>query len=59
MTLLKLWLAKKAVVAFTIAVEKVIDVHYAEQAENLSNNYKELKSTLMKFTDDYLGHIES
>ena len=38
--------------AFTIAVEETIEKHYNKQEENVNDDHKELKSTLMKFRDD-------
>ena len=38
--------------AFTIAVEEMIEKHYNKQEENVNDDHKELKSTLMKFRDD-------
>ena len=33
--------------------------HYAKQAETLNDDHKELKSTLIKFRDDELDHLET
>ena len=52
-------ISEKSSVAFTVVVENILDKHSYEQAENLSNDYKEIKSTLMKFKDDDLGHLET
>ena len=52
-------MGEKAAMACTIAVEEVIGEHYARQAETLNDDYKELKSTLMKFRDDELDHLET
>ena len=52
-------MGKKAAMACTIAVEEVIGEHYAKQAESLNDDNKELKSTLMKFRDDELDHLET
>ena len=38
--------------AFTIAVEEMIEKHYNKQKENVNDDHKELKSTLMKLRDD-------
>ena len=51
-------MGKKAAMACTIAVEEVIGEHYAKQAETLNENHKELKSTLIKFRDDELDHLQ-
>ena len=52
-------LGEKAAMACTIAVEEVIGEHYAKQAEILDDKHKKLKSTLMKFRDDELDHLET
>ena len=52
-------MGEKAAMACTIAVEEVIGEHYAKQAESLNDDQKELKSTLMKFRDDELDHLET
>jgi len=52
-------MGEKAAMACTIAVEEVIGEHYAKQAETLNDDDKELKSTLMKFRDDELDHLET
>ena len=52
-------MGEKAAMACTIAVEEVIGEHYAKQAESLNDDRKELKSTLMKFRDDELDHLET
>ncbi len=51
-------MGEKAAMACTIAVEEVIGEHYAKQAETLNDDHKKLKSTLMKFRDDELDHLE-
>ena len=51
-------MGEKAAMACTIAVEEVIGEHYAKQADTLDKNHKELKSTLEKFRDDELDHLE-
>ena len=52
-------ISQKQAMTFTIAVEKVIEKHCPKRAENLCNDYRELKSTSMKFRDYYLGRLES
>jgi ubiquinone biosynthesis monooxygenase Coq7 len=52
-------MGEKAAMACTIAVEEVIGEHYAKQAEILDDKHKKLKSTLMKFRDDELDHLET
>jgi len=51
-------MGEKAAMACTIAVEEVIGEHYAKQADTLDKNHRELKSTLEKFRDDELDHLE-
>lgn len=51
-------MGEKAAMACTIAVEEVIGEHYAKQADTLDKNHSELKSTLEKFRDDELDHLE-
>jgi len=52
-------MGEKAAMACTIAVEEVIGEHYAKQAETLDKNDNKLKSTLEKFRDDELDHLET
>ena len=52
-------MGEKAAMACTIAVEEVIGEHYAKQAETLDNKDDKLKSTLEKFRDDELDHLET
>lgn len=52
-------LGEKAAMACTIAVEEVIGEHYAKQAEILDEDHNDLKTTLMKFRDDELDHLET
>lgn len=51
-------LGEKAAMACTVAVEEVIDQHYAEQIEVLENypEEAELLTTLRKFREDELQH---
>lgn len=49
-------LGEKAAMACTVAVEEVIDEHYAEQLEELGADEKELKKTIEKFRVDELEH---
>ena len=46
----------KAAMACTVAVEDVIGEHYAEQAEQLGDDERELRKTIMNFRDDELHH---
>jgi ubiquinone biosynthesis monooxygenase Coq7 len=52
-------MGEKAAMACTIAVEEVIGEHYAKQAETLDKKNDKLKSTLEKFRDDELDHLET
>ena len=52
-------MGEKAAMACTIAVEEVIGEHYAKQADSLNDDHKMLKSTLIKFRDDELDHLET
>ena len=52
-------MGEKAAMACTIAVEEVIGEHYAKQAETLDKKHNKLKSTLEKFRDDELDHLET
>ena len=49
-------MGKKAAMACTVAVEKVIGEHYQEQLELLGDDHKDLKKTISKFRDDELEH---
>ena len=49
-------MGKKAAMACTVAVEKVIGDHYREQASLLAKDQKKLKSTIKKFEKDELEH---
>ena len=51
-------MGEKAAMACTIAVEEVIGEHYAKQADTLDKKHSELKTTLEKFRDDELDHLE-
>ena len=52
-------MGEKTAMACTIAVEEVIGEHYAKQAETLDKKNDKLKSTLEKFRDDELDHLET
>ena len=47
---------RKAAMACTVAVEKVIGEHYQEQLDLLEDDHKDLKKTISKFRDDELEH---
>ena len=49
-------LGEKAAMACTVAVEEVIDAHYAGQAERLGEDEAELKKTIEDFRADELEH---
>ena len=49
-------LGERAAMACTVAVEEVIDRHYAEQAERLGEDEAELRATIEKFRADELEH---
>ena len=49
-------MGKKAAMACTVAVEKVIGEHYRKQQSLLENDHKELKRTISKFEKDELEH---
>ena len=49
-------LGEKAAMACTVAVEEVIDEHYADQAERLGEDEPELKKTIEDFRADELEH---
>jgi len=40
-------------------LKKSLGEHYAKQANILDEKHKKLKSTLMKFRDDELEHLET
>lgn len=46
----------RAAMACTVAVEDVIGEHYAEQAEQLGDDEKNLRETIVNFRDDELHH---
>jgi ubiquinone biosynthesis monooxygenase Coq7 len=49
-------MGEKAAMACTVAVEDVIDEHYAKQIERLGENEPELKHTIEKFHADECAH---
>ncbi len=52
-------LGEKAAMACTVAVESVIDEHYAAQKERLSENEKDLAGVIEKFRMEELEHHDS
>lgn len=49
-------LGERAAMACTVAVEEVIDRHYAEQAERLGEDEAELRGTIETFRADEIEH---
>jgi ubiquinone biosynthesis monooxygenase Coq7 len=49
-------LGERAAMACTVAVEEVIDEHYAEQSRQLGEREPELKATIEEFRRDELAH---
>ena len=49
-------MGEKAAMACTVAVEDVIDEHYAKQIERLGDSDPELKTALVKFHQDECEH---
>jgi 3-demethoxyubiquinol 3-hydroxylase len=49
-------LGKEAAMACTVAVEDVIGEHYREQAEQLGDDERELRETIIAFRHDELHH---
>ncbi len=52
-------LGKKAAMACTVAVEEVIDEHYAHQGEQLGDDEADLRETVNAFREDELEHRET
>ena len=52
-------LGEKAAMACTVAVEEVIDAHYAEQIAQLGDDEAELRATCRKFREDELEHRDT
>ncbi len=52
-------LGPKAAMACTVAVEEVIDEHYAEQAAQLTEDEGELRETINRFRDEELEHKDT
>jgi ubiquinone biosynthesis monooxygenase Coq7 len=49
-------LGERAAMACTVAVEEVIDRHYADQAERLGDDEADLRGTIEKFRADEIEH---
>ena len=49
-------LGEKAAMACTVAVESVIEKHYAEQLQELGDDEKELKGVIKQFRDEEIEH---
>jgi len=52
-------LGEKAAMACTVAVEEVIDAHYAHQADLLGDDEAELKKTVEEFRADEVAHRDT
>lgn len=54
-------MGEKAAMAFTSAVEDVIEKHYAEQIDELEGNEEQapLRETLTQFREDEIGHHDT
>ena len=50
---------EKAAMACTVAVEEVIDEHYAEQSSALDDEEKDLRDTIDKFREEELEHRDT
>jgi len=49
-------LGEEAAMACTVAVEEVIDAHYADQIEDLGDSEKELRETFERFRQEEVEH---
>ena len=52
-------LGPKAAMACTVAVEEVIDEHYARQADQLGDDQSDLRETIQQFRSDELDHRDT
>ena len=52
-------MGEKAAMACTQAIEEVIDEHYAEQAEKLGDDEKDLRQTIEKFRAEEVEHRDT
>jgi 3-demethoxyubiquinol 3-hydroxylase len=52
-------LGREAAMACTVAVEEVIDDHYAKQIEDLDSDEAELRQVFEKFREDELAHRDT
>jgi ubiquinone biosynthesis monooxygenase Coq7 len=52
-------LGERAAMACTVAVEEVIDEHYADQADRLGDTDPELATAIAEFRDDELAHRDT
>ena len=52
-------MGERAAMACTVAVEEVIDEHYANQAEQLGGDEAELKATIEEFRQEELEHRDT
>lgn len=52
-------LGPRAAMACTVAVEEVIDEHYAGQIDTLGDEEADLRETIVRFRDDELAHRDA
>lgn len=52
-------LGREAAMACTVAVEEVIEDHYADQSERLTGTDDQLRATIDKFREDEIAHRET
>ena len=52
-------MGEKAAMACTVAVEEVIDEHYARQFDQLGDDEPELKKTVEEFRADEVAHRDT
>jgi ubiquinone biosynthesis monooxygenase Coq7 len=52
-------LGERAAMACTVAVEEVIEEHYAAQAAALGDDEADLRGTILRFRDEELAHRET
>jgi ubiquinone biosynthesis monooxygenase Coq7 len=52
-------LGERAAMACTVAIEEVIDRHYADQARRLGDDEPDLRRTIERFRDEEIGHRDT
>jgi 3-demethoxyubiquinol 3-hydroxylase len=52
-------MGERAAMACTVAVEEAIDEHYADQAQRLGDDEKDLRSTIERFREEELEHRDT